>query len=89
MGSGSDQPKLPGPGCDLQSGVCKGAGGPAPGGGDGLYHKRSGYIGSDPAIRGKRLGVSDAAGQPFSDLSDPGRLRRVWAGLLWDPGRGG
>ena len=55
MGSGSDQPKLPGPGCDLQSGVCKGAGGPAPGGGDGLHHKRSGYTGSDPAIRGKRL----------------------------------
>ena len=89
MGSGPDQPKLPGPGYDLQPGVCKGAGGPASGRGDGLCHKRGGYTGSDPAIRGERLGISDAAGQPFSDISDPGCLRRVWSGLLWDPGRGG
>ena len=42
MGSGSDQPKLPGPGYDLQPGVCKDAGG--------LRHKRGGYTGFASSI---------------------------------------
>lgn len=50
MGSGPDQPKLPGPGYDLQPGVCKDAGGPTPGGGDGLHHKRGGYTGFASSI---------------------------------------